>query len=231
MSGIKENYGIPIERYLQVQATEREGLRFPSSTPRSQPPEKPVEPPPTTPPSTPRSEPAESSNPVEQPRNTQPIPDREQVPAKYQKLRDFLKAGEWEKADRETRRVMLQVADREEEGWFWHDDLKNFPCFDLRTIDQLWVKYSNGRFGFSVQKRIWLEEGGKVDWETEQRLADRVGWAKEGKWLRRRTWSEDAPAGHLPVLILGKKEMRSGLDGGRVSSKTYECKLCDGLQK
>ncbi len=54
-------------------------------------PEKPVEPPPTTPPSKPRSEPAESSNPVEQPRNTQPIPDREQVPAKYQKLWDFLK--------------------------------------------------------------------------------------------------------------------------------------------
>jgi len=86
-----------------------------------------------------------------------PIPDREQVPAKYQKLRDFLKAGEWENADLETLRVMLQVADRS----------PNFPCFDLRTIDQLWVKYSNGRFGFSVQKRIC---GGKVESGKVRRL-------------------------------------------------------------
>lgn len=44
--------------------------------------------------------------------------DTEQIPAKYQKLRDFLKAREWKGADEETARVMLQVADREAEGWF-----------------------------------------------------------------------------------------------------------------
>ena len=81
----------------------------------------------------------------------------EPVPARYHKLRDLLAAGEWKEADRETARVMLQVASREKEGWLRVEDRENFPCEDLRAIDKLWVKYSNGRFGFSVQKRIWLE--------------------------------------------------------------------------
>jgi hypothetical protein len=29
-------------------------------------------------------------------------------------------------------------------------ELKIFPCEDLRTIDQLWVHYSNSKFGFSI---------------------------------------------------------------------------------
>ncbi|MBW4600116.1 MAG: GUN4 domain-containing protein [Calothrix sp. FI2-JRJ7] len=28
-------------------------------------------------------------------------------------------------------------------------------CQDVYTIDSLWVKYSGGRFGFSIQKQIW----------------------------------------------------------------------------
>ncbi|MGK7904098.1 MAG: GUN4 domain-containing protein [Hormoscilla sp.] len=130
--------------------------------------------------------------------------DRQQykVAAKYHKLRDLLKAGQWKEADRETSQVMLQVAGREKEGWFRVEDIENFPYEDLRTIDGLWVKCSNGRFGFSVQKRIWLEEGGKVDGETECRLADRVGWRVKEKWqiYRNLTFNLAAPAGSLPLL-------------------------------
>ncbi|WP_375342016.1 GUN4 domain-containing protein, partial [Okeania sp. SIO3B5] len=35
------------------------------------------------------------------------------------------------------------------------EDIDNFPCEDLHTIDQLWVKYSDGKFGFSVQMEIY----------------------------------------------------------------------------
>ncbi|MFM7368408.1 MAG: GUN4 domain-containing protein, partial [Sphaerospermopsis kisseleviana] len=78
----------------------------------------------------------------------------------YSKLRDLLKAGKWEEADDETLRVMLTVAKREKVGWLDVKNIDNFPCADLRTIDKLWVKYSNGRFGFSVQKRIYQGLGG-----------------------------------------------------------------------
>ena len=44
----------------------------------------------------------------------------------------------------------------------------NFPCDDLRTIDQLWVHYSNGKFGFSVQKKIYMDElGGTRDYDKK----------------------------------------------------------------
>ncbi|MDF2387561.1 GUN4 domain-containing protein [Nostoc ellipsosporum NOK] len=122
------------------------------------------------------------------------------VGVSYQNLENLLKAGKWKAADEETARVMLKVAKREEQGWLDYESIENFSCNDLLTIDQLWTKYSNGHFGFSVQKRIWLECGGKVDYETECRLGDRVGWRKQGRWLsyEKCNFSLDAPKGHLP---------------------------------
>ncbi|MFM6619893.1 MAG: GUN4 domain-containing protein, partial [Dolichospermum sp.] len=78
----------------------------------------------------------------------------------YRKLRDLLKAGKWKEADEETLRVMLCVGEREREGWLDINSIDNFPCADLSIIDKLWVKYSDGRFGFSVQKRIYQSLGG-----------------------------------------------------------------------
>lgn len=119
----------------------------------------------------------------------------------YTCLRDLLAAGEWKEADKETRKVMLKAARRYNEGYFTSESIENFPCDDLRTIDQLWVKYSQGRFGFSVQKKIWLEVGGKVDYDTECKLGDRCGWRKGGEWLNysNLTFNKQAPVGHLPV--------------------------------
>ncbi|MFM6861255.1 MAG: GUN4 domain-containing protein, partial [Dolichospermum sp.] len=84
----------------------------------------------------------------------------------YRKLRDLLKGGNWKEADEETLRVMLAVA-REREGWLNVESIDNFPCADLRTIDQLWVKYSKDTFGFSVQKRIYQGLGGTREYNPE----------------------------------------------------------------
>ncbi|WP_425335064.1 GUN4 domain-containing protein [Nostoc punctiforme] len=80
--------------------------------------------------------------------------------------------------------------------------MDNFPCTDLRTIDQLWVKYSNGRFGFSVQKRIWESVG-----KDYEKFGDRVGWRK-GMFLDLKDWKSysgltfttDSLQGHLPAF-------------------------------
>jgi serine/threonine-protein kinase len=120
----------------------------------------------------------------------------------YEKLQKLLAAGEWKAADQETARVILQVAGREKQGWLDEDSIKKFPCEDLRTIDQLWVKYSNGRFGFSMQKNIWLKCGGKVDYKTEYRLCRCLGWINDRQWLKsdEKTFSLEAPLGHLPTV-------------------------------
>ncbi|MEH2366838.1 serine/threonine-protein kinase [Nostoc sp.] len=123
----------------------------------------------------------------------------------YTRLRDLLADGEWKEANEEATRVMLAVPKREKEGWFRPQDIHDFPCEDIRTIDKLWVKYSDGRFGFSVQKRIHQSLGGtrnynKKTWEI---FADRVGWKKDGEWVLYSrhlcTWNLNAPYGHLPL--------------------------------
>ena len=137
----------------------------------------------------------------QKPVNIQSQTQKSDVGVDYSHLEELLKAQNWREADEETRALMLKVANGEEGKDFLDDKLiNNFPCTDLYTIDQLWVKYSNGHFGFSVQKRIWDEElGGKCDIETERALGDAIGWRRDGRWLMEDlTYTLDAPAGHLP---------------------------------
>ena len=97
----------------------------------------------------------------------------------YRELEQLLKNKEWRKADELTAKLMLKVANREKEGWLDHERIKAFPCEDLRTIDQLWVNYSNSKFGFSIQKKLWLEYGGEIgryDYEVFKKFAAKIGW-------------------------------------------------------
>jgi uncharacterized caspase-like protein len=157
-----------------------------------------------------------ASPPPPKPKTPPPEPEVELKSAKgidYTQLRDLLKAQKWKEADQETARVMLKVANREKERWLDVDSINNFPCEDLRTIDQLWVRESNGHFGFSVQKKIWEDCGGKVDYETECKLADRVGWRKGGEWVNYSdlNFSLESPRGHLPLG--GVDTSRWGVEG------------------
>lgn len=106
----------------------------------------------------------------------------------YTRLRDLLAAGDWQAADQETYRVMILAAGKEVGDYFTMDALLNFPCTDLQTIDSLWVKYSNGHFGFSVQKKIYVECGAKLDGnypgdEVWDQFCDRVGWKIQGNYV------------------------------------------------
>ncbi|UIE39458.1 GUN4 domain-containing protein [Leptodesmis sichuanensis] len=127
----------------------------------------------------------------------------------YAKLRDLLKDQDWKAADQATADRMLRVMDRFKESWLDVEHIQKFPCQDLRAIDQLWVKYSQGKFGFSVQKKIYVECGAKLDgnypgdkiWE---KFGDRVGWRKNGKWLG---YSElhpslSSPQGIFPAMAV-----------------------------
>ena len=126
----------------------------------------------------------------------------------YTKLRDFLANGEWKEADMETGRCMLKATEQEEQGYLMEEDVENFPCTDLRTIDQLWVKYSNGKFGFSVQKKIYQSLGGTKEFDSKvwEKFVEKVGWRKGDKWLihDERTWVKDTSShcmGYLPDLL------------------------------
>lgn len=120
----------------------------------------------------------------------------------YRQLEQLLKAGSWKEADEETVNKMCEVAGRTKEGGLRVEDIDNLPCEDLRTVDQLWVKYSNGRFGFSVQKRIYESLGGtrSYDGKVWEAFGDQVGWRVGGSWLYYEDlkFNQTAPVGHLP---------------------------------
>jgi len=146
----------------------------------------------------------------------------------YTYLRDLLAAGEWQKADRETETVMIKASGREQEGWLSEEDLETFPCEDLRTINELWVKYSDGRFGFSVQKHIWESiEGTNKDEDVEvwKSFGNKVGWRVNDSWIgyRNLTFSLDAPEGHLPEWVFVSGFVGGGFFGSGLFSRVETC--------
>ncbi|MEM9484686.1 MAG: GUN4 domain-containing protein [Cyanobacteria bacterium P01_F01_bin.116] len=105
----------------------------------------------------------------------------------YGVLEGYMAERQWRKADQYTYRVMVQVC--KQESYLSLDNLRNFPCGDLNRIDDLWLKYSNNQLGFSVQKEIWVDVGGKLDFGKDrksaviafEKLGDQVGWRLDGK--------------------------------------------------
>jgi hypothetical protein len=107
---------------------------------------------------------------------------------------------------------MLAVAARKDQGYLSMSDIRQFPGADLQLIDFLWVTYSEGKFGFSVQKQIWLEVGGKLDFGKNhkaafaayEKMSDRNGWRQNGDYISfsQATFDTSAPKGHLPSAAL-----------------------------
>jgi serine/threonine protein kinase len=119
-----------------------------------------------------------------------PVPHKSAKGIDYSELEKLLKNQEWYEADRLTNRLMLKTSGREKEGWIDCDSIKNFPCKDLQTIDNLWVYYSNELYGFSVQQKIYVECGGKLEIdfsfpnsEIWNKFCDRTAWKSKEVWV------------------------------------------------
>jgi hypothetical protein len=123
------------------------------------------------------------------------------VQGRYKKLYEFLKAKDWENADLETVKVIFKLCDREPKAYTWLSsrDVACIPRKDINIINNLWVKFSDGRFGFSVQKRIWRQVK-----EDQYKFGSRVGWRIDGTWIfyADLIYSSRAPIGHFPVAVM-----------------------------
>jgi serine/threonine protein kinase len=138
---------------------------------------------------------------------SQPAIKLQNSKADFRKLDQLLSEEKWKEADQETKQLILKCVKREKEVWLDVDSCRNFPQEELRIIDQLWLKYSQNRFGFSVQKQIWVDNGGKLDsgydWDTYRKLGHKVGWIKGGYWLNysQLTFNANALPGYLPAVF------------------------------
>ena len=117
----------------------------------------------------------------------------------YSDLQQLLVTQQFEDADRLTLQKLCELAgdDAIKRKWLYFTEVAQFPEQDLRTLDRLWHIYSEGKFGFSRQREIWLGLG--RNWE---KLWDRIAWKRGNVWTRYPNefiWDLSAPDGHLPL--------------------------------
>lgn len=116
----------------------------------------------------------------------------------YHKLRDLLADGNWRGANIETNNLMLSLGCPTKGRWLDSESIKKISCEEYRIIDQLWINYSKGKFGFSVQHKIWDYVQGDVD-----QFGTIVGWRVKKSWIpySKYNFSIYAPDGHLPAYL------------------------------
>jgi GUN4-like len=132
------------------------------------------------------------------------------IEGKYKKLYELLDASRWQEADEETLNIIYDLMpDRS----YKYIDIDQIPPKDLRKINRLWVKFSDGKFGLSVQKNIWTQilkvynsNGQKywIDDSVYNVFIDQVGWNRESNRIYHGDlkYSLKAPQGHLPAILM-----------------------------
>ncbi len=158
----------------------------------------------------------ESSKPTNQPET---ILISKTTGVNYTQLRNLLEERKWKEADQKTFDLMLKivnqgVAHQRKTDWLGSGLIENFPCEDLSIIDRLWVYYSQGKFGFSVQKELYVGVKGKLgyggiwtdeDVQNYRRFSIMVGWKIGSPYsdngfldYNDLTFNLSAKKGHLP---------------------------------
>ncbi len=115
-----------------------------------------------------------------------------EVDVDYTALKEFIQQNKFKEADFETTRIILWIANRLGSQVLTGEDLKDFPLLDLNTIDKLWLTGSNNKFGFSIQKQIWIENGYDLE---------KYNYQDFNSFVKKMDWNED----NIPCDLRAKK--------------------------
>ncbi len=131
---------------------------------------------------------------------------------RYSRLAQLLQLRQWREADEETALKFLEASRKVDA--LDVEDIWNFPCDDLRIIDRLWTEASDGRFGLSVQARLWLGLGPLPSYNLHdeylkrtQRFMELIEWSdpevpRYDDGAIKLIWNLSAPQGHLPGALV-----------------------------
>jgi len=127
------------------------------------------------------------------------VPLRSQTAIDYRPLQQLLAKQDFQAADQLTLQKLCELAGPQavQRKWVYFTEADQFPIPDLHTINALWLVHSEGLFGFSVQRELWLSVG--KNWD---KLWPKIGWKDGNNWTRYPqgfTWNLTAPKGHLPL--------------------------------
>ncbi|MEL6461581.1 MAG: serine/threonine-protein kinase [Cyanobacteria bacterium J06621_15] len=123
----------------------------------------------------------------------------DEIPIDYTHLKNLLKKHKWQQADIESWKIMCMSLSKPIGTYLFKSDIENLPNNILKIIDKLWMTYSKGRFGFSIQKRIY----DRVEADYFKFCAA-IGWSTYNSFDSANSdynYSLKAPIGHLPTRI------------------------------
>lgn len=124
---------------------------------------------------------------------------------RYENLHKALRAEDWFEADLETAKILLELTGKTKDD-LKPEDIQNFPAAALKVLDRLWLKYSQGKFGFTVQLKLYKNLGGNLDTTIakDQKLiekwGEKLGWRENHQWRKcdELDYSINAPEGCHP---------------------------------
>lgn len=117
----------------------------------------------------------------------------------YSELQTLLIEKKYQEADTLTRVKLCELAGETaiRRKWVYFTEVEKFPITDLLTIDTLWQTYSEGKFGYKIQRQLWLSLG-----KDYTQLWTKLKWKSGNKWTKypqEFIWDLSAPIGHLPL--------------------------------
>ena len=82
----------------------------------------------------------------------------------YERVYKLLQQN-FEEADRFTSARLRELAGDKavSRGYVYFSEVDSIPVIDLTTLNKLWIIYSRGKFGFTVQAKILNSVGGRYD--------------------------------------------------------------------
>ncbi len=117
----------------------------------------------------------------------------------FNRLYDLLIERNWKEANAETHCLILRISKKKH---LWQLDkrtIKRFPYDTLRTIDELWIQFSEKEFGFSIQKEIYRECFERFGALNYNLFGERVGWKSNKGWHTYVNYDVSTPPrGHFP---------------------------------
>lgn len=153
----------------------------------------------------------------------------------YNRLSQLLESQQWQAADEETIQLIQQATGLKEKLIPTDGDiataLRFFPCGDLRRMDEVWIKNSQGKFGFTTQSKIYQEVVSQINSNDQMSSLKIVGEFEKRigrKTAESNNYSLQAPAGHLPswgVFWTSKLSNRSPFLTDLISKRSQQCNL------
>jgi GUN4-like len=141
----------------------------------------------------------------------------------YAPLQELLRAGKWIEANQLTSQLVLQLANQQQRGYLIASDTRKLPCTDLKTLDRLWLYYSDFHFGFSVQAWVWNAIGGRT-FEDSLWFESMVGWSQAEI---ANPGLDNTPQGYFPYRPAYRNGIRNSFGGGWIEEMPRRLKSCN----